>query len=398
MGPSYLKQKGPGLNEASTTPTCYYTQETEGLMAKNNLPSSLIEPSEEPLGVTNFSPNVELETINLSDDPNVQRPTLVNATLSLLEKAQLISLLKEYIDVFTWEYHEIPSLDPNLVTHALNVEPGAKPVVQPMWTFHPNVEAQIIQEVQRLITTRFIKPIMHPKWLSNIVLIKKKNEQIRYCVNFRNLNKACSKDEFPLPNMDVLIDLANGHAMFSFMEGFSSYNQIKMSSKDAPKTAFQTPIGNFYYIVMPFGLENARTTYQRAMTVIFHDMMHKEIKDYMDDIVLKSKTRKDHLAILRKVFERCRLYKLRMNPLKCAFGITAGKILGFVHQRGKDVDPSKVQAIATMKPSTTLTQLKSFLGRLSYIQRFILGIAALAAIFTPLLKKVRSFHWTSKCQ
>ena len=129
-----------------------------------------------------------------------------------------------------------------------------------------------------------------------------------------------------------------------------------MSSKDAAKTAFRTPIGNFYYAVMPFSLKNSRATYQRAMTTIFHDIMHKKIKDFMDNIVVKSKTRGDHLAILRKVFERCRLYELRMNPLKCAFGVTAGKFLGFlVHQRGIDVDPSKVQAIATMKPLTTLT-------------------------------------------
>ena len=131
----------------------------------------------------------------------------------------------------------------------------------------------------------------------------------------------------------MLIDSAVGHAMFSFMDGFSDYNQIRMSSKDAAKTTFRTPIGNFYYTVMPFGLKNAGATYQRAMTTIFHDMMYKEIEDYVDNIVVKSKTRGDHLTILRKVFERCRLYKFRMNPLKCAFGVTAGKFLGFlVHQ------------------------------------------------------------------
>ncbi|XP_050242357.1 uncharacterized protein LOC126691348 [Quercus robur] len=137
-----------------------------------------------------------------------------------------------------------------------------------------------------------------------------------------------------------------------------------MSSKDAAKTAFRTLICNFYYTVMPFNLKNARATYQRAMTAIFHDMMHKEIEDYVEDIVVKSKTREDHLAILRKDFERCRLYKLHMNPLKYAFGVTARKFLGFlVHQRGIDVGPSKVQAIATMKPPITLMQLKSFLGK-----------------------------------
>jgi hypothetical protein len=161
-----------------------------------------------------------------------------------------------------------------------------------------------------LLAAGFIKPIQHPRWLSNIVLVKKKNGQIRCCVDFRNLNKACPKDEFPLPNMDLLIDSAAGHAMFSFMDGFSGYNQIRMSTKDAEKTVFRTPIGNFYYTVMPFGLKHAGATYQRTMTAMFHDMMHKEIEDYVDDIVVKSKKREDRLETLRKVFDRCRLCKL----------------------------------------------------------------------------------------
>uniref|UniRef100_A0A2N9ENF4 Integrase catalytic domain-containing protein n=1 Tax=Fagus sylvatica TaxID=28930 RepID=A0A2N9ENF4_FAGSY len=289
--------------------------------------------------------------------------------------------LEEYQDVFAWQYNEMPGIDPKLVAHSLNVEPGTKPVVQPMRTFHPEVEAQITQEVKKLLSAGFIKPIQHPRWLSNIVPVKKKNGQIRCCVDFRNLNKACPKDEFPLPNMDLLIDSAAGHAM------------------DAEKTAFRTPIGNFYYTVMPFGLKNAGATYQRTMTAMFHDMMHREIEDYVDDIVVKSKTRRDHFGVLKKVFERCRLYKLKMNPLKCAFGVSAGKFLGFlVHQRGIDVDPTRASAIATMKPPTTHKELKSFLGKLSYIRRFIPGLAAVTSAFSPLLKKGASFRWSTECQ
>ena len=244
----------------------------------------------------------------------------------------------------------MPGINPTLVAHSLNVEPRAKPVVQPMRTFHPKVEAQISQEVKKLLLAGFIKPIQHPRWLSNIVPMKKKNGQIGCCVDFRDLNKACPKDEFLLPNMELLIDTAVGHAMFSFMDGFSEYNQIFMSLKDAEKTAFRTPIGNFYYTVMLFGFKNTGATYQRTMTAMFHDMMHREIEDYVDDIVVKSKKREDHLAVLRKVFERCRLYQLKMNPPKCTFGVSAGKFLGFlVHQRGIDVDPTRASAIAIMK-------------------------------------------------
>uniref|UniRef100_A0A2N9H5V5 Uncharacterized protein n=1 Tax=Fagus sylvatica TaxID=28930 RepID=A0A2N9H5V5_FAGSY len=347
----------------------------------------------------NLTSKEELEVINLSDNPDITKPISISKSLSAKERKCLIDLLHEYKDVFAWDYHEMPGIDPGLVAHSLNVEPGTRPVVQPMRTFHTEVEAQITQEVKKLLAAGFIKPIQHPRWLSNIVPVKKKNGQIRCCVDFRNLNKACPKDEFPLPNMDLLIDSAAGHAMFSFMDGFSGYNQIRMSTRDAEKTAFRTPIGNFYYTVMPFGLKNAGATYQRTMTAMFHDMMHKEIEDYVDDIVVKSKKREDHLGILRKVFDRCRLYKLKMNPLKCAFGVSAGKFLGFlVHNRGIDVDPAKASAIATMKAPTSHKELKSFLGRLSYIRRFIPGLAAVTAVFTPLMKKGVPFIWSTACQ
>ena len=211
------------------------------------------------------------------------------------------------MDVFAWDYSEMPGLDLGLVVHTLNVDLEAKPVAQPARVFHTEIKEQIVKEVQKLLPTGFIKPIQHPRWLSNIVLVKKKNGQIRYCVDFRNLNWACSKDEFLLPNMDLLIDSTAGNTMFSSMDGFSKYNQIRMTPKDVEKIAFRTLIGNFYYTVMPFGLKNAGTTYQRTMMAIFYDMMHHELEDYMDDIVEKSKRREDHVKTLRKVFERCNL-------------------------------------------------------------------------------------------
>ena len=104
-----------------------------------------------------------------------------------------------------------------------------------------------------MLAAGFIKPIQHPCLLSNIVLVKKKNGQIRCCVDFRNLNRVCLKDKFPLPNMDLLIDSTIGSVMFSFIDRFNGYNQIRMVPMDAKKTAFRTPICNFYYIVMPLG-------------------------------------------------------------------------------------------------------------------------------------------------
>ena len=124
------------------------------------------------------------------------------------------------------------------------------------------------------------------------------------------------------------------------------------------------------------------------MTAIFHDMMHQELEDYVDDIVVKSRRREEHFHVMRKVFERCRTFKLRMNPLKCAFGVSSGKFLGFlVHSRGIDVDLAKAMAIATMKSLAMVNELKSFLGKVSYIRRFIPGLASFTSAFTKLLRK-----------
>ena len=172
-----------------------------------------------------------------------------------------MALLKKYVDVFAWTYDEMPGLDLGMVVHSLNVDPGVRLVVQLARVFHADVEAQITQEVKKLLAAGFIKPIQHHKWLSNIVSVKKKNGKIRCCVDFHNSNKACPKTEFPLLNIDLLVDSVAGSSMFSFMDGNSGYNQIRMAAKDVEKTAFKTLIRNFYYTMMPFGLKNARATY-----------------------------------------------------------------------------------------------------------------------------------------
>lgn len=116
----------------------------------------------------------------------------------------------------------------------------------------------------------------------------KKDGKVRKCINFWVLNKASPKDNFPLPHIDVLVDNTIGHEMMSFMNEFSGYNQIKMTPKDMEKISFITPWGTFCYKVIPFSLKNAGATYQRAMTMLFHDMIHKEMKVYVDDIIVKS--------------------------------------------------------------------------------------------------------------
>ncbi|KAM1674510.1 hypothetical protein ACFX2K_040569 [Malus domestica] len=262
------------------------------------------------------------------------KPIFVSALLSADEIERYYQLLLEYKDVFAWTYKEMPSLDPIIVA-----------------------------EIDKLIEAGFIR-----------------------------------EDDFPLPIIEIMMDATTGHEALSFMDGSSGYNQIRMALEDEELTAFRTPKGIYCYKVMPFGMENAGATYQRAMQKIFNDMLHKNVECYVDDVVVKTKKRLDHLKDLRVVFERLRKYNLKMNPLKCAFGVTSGKFFGFiVKHRGIEVDQAKIKAIQSMPEPRNLHELKSLQGRLAFIRRFISNLAGRCQPFSRLMKKDVSFVWDKAC-
>ena len=150
---------------------------------------------------------------------------------------------------------------------------------------------------------------------------------------------------------------------------------------------------------MPFGLKNAGATYQRAMTTLFHDMMHKEIEVYVDDMISKSSDEEEHVKHLLKLFQRLRKYKLLLNPNKCTFSVRSGKLLGFiVSEKGIEVDPTKVKGIQEIPAPKTKKQVKGFLARLNYISRFISHMTAICAPIFKLLRKDQSCDWTEDFQ
>jgi hypothetical protein len=175
-------------------------------------------------------------------------------------------------------------------------------VKQPPRRFHPELQDDIIAKVERLINDGFIKEVRDPLWLANIVLVMKKNGHV--CVDFHDLNRACPKDDFPIPTTEMVVDATTGYGTMFFMDGSSGYNQIKMNEHDAMDTAFHTPKGNFYYTIMPFGLKNAGATYQWAMTVVLDDLIHQSVECCIDDIVVKTKEHRNHQDDLHVVFNR----------------------------------------------------------------------------------------------
>uniref|UniRef100_A0A2N9EZ93 Reverse transcriptase domain-containing protein n=1 Tax=Fagus sylvatica TaxID=28930 RepID=A0A2N9EZ93_FAGSY len=297
----------------------------------------------------------------------------IGRELSPIDRTELIGFLVNNVDVFAWDPYEVPGVDPNYIEHRLNTDPHSKPVQQKARRSAP-VHAEAVQkEVEKLLQAGAIREIQYPTWLSNTVVVKKKNGKWRVCVDFTNLNQACPKDPFPLPKIDQLVDATAGHDRMSFLDAFQGYHQIALSTEDREKTAFITPLGIYCYKVMPFGLKNAGATYQRMVTKMFKDQIGKTMEIYIDDMVVKSRSSQNHLKDLTETFRVLRLHKLRLNASKCVFGVGSGKFLGFmVSHRGIEVNPDQDQGSSPGRPID-------------------------ASLSSKLLKKSTTFKWDEGC-
>jgi hypothetical protein len=298
-------------------------------------------------------------------------------------------LLKEYKDCFAWDYTEMPGLDRSIVEHRLPIKSEFRPYQQPARRCNPNILPDIKAEITKLIETKFIQQCRYAKWISNVVLVYKKNRKLRVCIDFRNLNKATPMDGYPMPIADLLIDVVAGYQIISFMDGNAGYNQIFMAEEDIPKTIFRFPghVGLFEWIVMTFDLKNAGATYQRAMNFIFYEYISTLVEIYIDDVVVKFGDIAKHLADLRKILECTRKHGLKMNPNKCAFGVLAGQFLGFiVHQRGIEISRKSINAINKVVAPADKTELQSLIGKINFIRRFISNLSGKIKAFSPLLK------------
>ncbi|KAK2397192.1 hypothetical protein QL285_058795 [Trifolium repens] len=219
------------------------------------------------------------------------------------------------------------------------------------------------------------------------------------CVDFTDLNKACPKDPYPLPNIDRLIDGASGYKTLSFMDAYSGYNQIKMNPTDAPHTAFMTNTCNYFYNVMPFGLKNAGATYQRLMDRVFSEQIGKNLEVYIDDMVVKTTEKGEHDQDLSDILASVRKYNMRLNPTKCSFGVLSDKFLGFMlTNRGIEANPDKCQAIIDMRSPTSVKEVQQLTGRIAALSRFLSCAGEKAFHFFSTLKKSERFVWSTQCE
>ena len=217
-------------------------------------------------------------------------------------------------------------------------------------------------------------------------------------MDFTDPNRACPKDPFPMPQIDQLVDATVGHPRMSFLDAFQGYHQISLALDDQEKTAFVTPVGNYHYKVMPFGLKNTGSIYQRMITKMFEPQLGKNVEIYIDDMVVKSKLVVEHLADLTSIFEILREHKLRLNASKCSFGVGLGNFLAYmVTHRGIEVKIDQIKAINNLQPPRNPKELQKLTGMMAILNRFISRSIERCKPFFLLLHKWKEFEWSEEC-
>ena len=319
---------------------------------------------------TRPTPSEELEHVQLADQP--EHFVYIGSKLAEGIRSPLIRFLKQNMEVFAWKQEDMGGVDPAVITHRLNVNPSFKPIKQKRRSFAPEKQKAINEKIGKLLQEKAIKEVEYPEWLANFVLVKKANGKCRLCIDFKDINRACPKNSFRLPRIDLIVDTAADHELLSFMDAFSSYNQISMDPSDQEKTSFVTGQGTYCYRVMPFGLKNPGATYQRLVNKMFQKQIGTSMEVYIDDMLVKSVKAKLHITHLAKAFQVLKSYNMKLNPAKCTFGVSAGKFLGFiVNSRGIEANLDKIKVVLDMLPPSNIKDIQRLTGRIAALSRFV---------------------------
>lgn len=319
--------------------------------------------------------------------------------LNNFERQKLAQFLTSYADVFSKSDSDIGQTD--IVQHTIDT--GDAPPVRQRPRRFPFAHRQAAAEtLKTLLDNSLVKECQSP-WAANIVLVKKPDNSLRLCLDYRDLNLATKFDAYPLPRIDEALQILRGSTYYHGLDLASGYWQTRMRPEDEEKTAFIMPYppgGTYSWKVMPFGLVNAGATFQRLMEKVLGSEINWKIAlVYVDDIIVFGNGFDQSLERLGRVLDKIRQANLKLKPRKCKLFQTALKYLGHVVTReGVATDPEKTAAVANWQVPKTKTEMRSFLGFASYYRQFIKHFAQIAKPLHDLTSPKKKFSWSSECQ
>ena len=316
-------------------------------------------------------------------------------TKDVYERTQLLKLFKKYQHLFAMKMNQL-SLAKG-VEHKI-VLTTDKPFKRAPYRVSYKERSIIQEQINEMLASGVIRP-SHSCYSSPIVLVKKKDNTMRFCIDFRELNSITVKDSFPIPVIADLLNNLQGARYISTLDMFSGYFQIKIAEEDKHKTAFVSTAGLHEFNRLAFGLCNAPATYQRMINTVFNDYLYSSMMAYLDDVIIFSQTFADHLRDLENAFKKLEEYNLRMKPSKCSFVASEVNFLGFIiNETGISADPKKVSAVKNFPKPRTQRDVRAFLGLSGYYRALIKNYGHVARPLTNLLKKEMkaNIEWTSE--
>ena len=382
-----------------------FTQQLEsGEEVGRALPVDLVESMEASQGVVSQVGTDETENPNSAEKAMEDRKERLRETL----KAELDGTRgEERLGALLEEYHEVFSLskedrgETDLIE--LHIDTGdAEPRKYPVRRVPFAVRDEIARSLEEMQASNVIQPSSSP-WASPVVLVRKKDGTLRFCVDYRGLNSVTKLDQFPLPRIDDLLDQLGEAHYFTTLDLASGYWQIRVDKPSREKTAFVTHHGLFEFRVMPFGLTNAPAVFQRLMQKVLSGLKTESGKDfvevYIDDVLIFSETLEGHLEHIRLVLERLKKAGLKLKPSKCHFLRESVEYLGhLITPQGLKPNPKQVKAVVEFPIPESVTNVRQFLGLTSYYRRFIAQFAKVAAPLHALTRKEAVFEWSTECQ